>query len=234
MRWLVPAAMLSLLFHGLFFTLQFDWIKESRMTRPKNKTIAVGLSYKKPDRPSFVQKTLPAQKPIEKKTNPPQKIEKTISRPIPLETKPVHAETPTQTEAQSIRKESFNDLSGQVISAVQGDDNPERLPGTSLDTGKGISADYGLREATPEYQKNPPPEYPRIARRKGYQGTVILEVLVDQNGRVEDLRIFQSSGYPSLDDAASASVFKWAFLPGMRENKPVDMWVKIPVRFQLQ
>ncbi len=231
MRWLVPATMLSFLFHGLFFTLQFDWVKESRMTSPKNKTIAVGLSYKKPDRPSFVQKTLPAQEPIEKKKKPPQKIEKIISRPIPLETKPVHAETPTQTETQSIR----NDLTGQDISSGQGDDNPERLPGTSLqDTGKNISAGYGLHEATPEYQKNPPPEYPKMARRKGYQGTVILEVLVDQNGRVEDLRIFQSSGYPSLDDAASASVFKWAFLPGMKENKPVGMWVKIPVRFQLQ
>lgn len=235
MRWLFLAAILSFLFHGLFLTLHFDWIKESRVIKSKHQTIAVELSYKKPERPSFVLKTHPVQKPTEKGKNPSQKIEKITSKPIPLETKPVHAETPTQTEAQSIRKESSNDLSGQDISAVQGDDNPERLPGASLqDTGKGISADYELREATPEYQKNPPPEYPRIARRKGYQGTVILEVLVDQNGRVEDLRIFQSSGYPSLDDAASASVFKWAFLPGMRENKPVDMWVKIPVRFQLQ
>jgi len=39
-------------------------------------------------------------------------------------------------------------------------------------------------EAVPLYKVNPPPEYPRLARKRGYQGTVVLDVLVDQNGKV--------------------------------------------------
>jgi len=37
-----------------------------------------------------------------------------------------------------------------------------------------------VREAVPLYKVNPPPEYPRLARKRGYQGTVVLDVLVDQ------------------------------------------------------
>jgi periplasmic protein TonB len=231
MRWLLFAAVLSFLFHGLFFTFHLDWIKESRMIEPKVRTISVELSYKKPDRPSFVQKAHPVQKPTEKKKNSPQK---NISRPIPQKAEPVPEKISPQTDERSIQEESFDDLSGQNMSTEQNSYNPGRLSGSSDQIpDQGISAVYE-REAIPAYKDNPPPTYPVIARRKGYQGTVILEVLVNQNGKVDDLRVYQSSGYPSLDDAASTSVFQWTFLPGMKDNKPVGMWVKLPVRFQLQ
>ncbi len=242
MRWLL-AAMLSFLLHGVFFTIHFDWIKARQKLGPKSQTIAVELSYKKPERPSFVLKTHPVSKPpekkhsqkIEKKNPEAEHIEQNASRPIPLETALVHDEIPSQIDARSNQKESSGDLSGQDVSTGQGVDDPGHLSGSSgHNTDNSVSAGYGEHEAIPEYKDNPPPVYPRIARRKGYQGTVILEVLVNQNGKVEDLRVYQSSGYPSLDDAASTSVFQWTFLPGMKENKPVEMWVKLPVRFQLQ
>jgi protein TonB len=91
-----------------------------------------------------------------------------------------------------------------------------------------------IREAIPIYRKNPTPRYPRTARRRGYQGTVILEVLVDREGRVGDTRLSQSSGYGVLDRAAMASVKGWSFEPGKRGDEKVDMWVMVPVRFQLK
>ncbi|MFC1824356.1 energy transducer TonB, partial [Thermodesulfobacteriota bacterium] len=91
-----------------------------------------------------------------------------------------------------------------------------------------------LQEAVPLYKQNPPPEYPRLARRRGYQGRVLLEVLVNQEGKVQDLRLLQSSGFPVLDRAAMASVRKWGFEPGRKGDDAVDMWVKVPVRFQLR
>ncbi|MCD4716168.1 MAG: energy transducer TonB, partial [Desulfobacterales bacterium] len=90
-----------------------------------------------------------------------------------------------------------------------------------------------VREAMPLYRINPAPKYPKIARRRGYKGTVVLEVLVDRNGRVDDLRVSTSSGYKILDKAALASVKDWAFEPGMRGDQKVEMWVRVPVRFQL-
>lgn len=91
-----------------------------------------------------------------------------------------------------------------------------------------------IKEAIPIYRINPPPKYPRIARRRGYQGTVVLEVLVNQGGRVGDLRLLQSSGHPVLDRIAMASVKNWVFEPGLRGDKKVEMWVKVPIKFQLK
>jgi protein TonB len=90
-----------------------------------------------------------------------------------------------------------------------------------------------IREATPIYRINPPPKYPRIARRRGHQGTVVLEVLVNQEGRVGDLRLLKSSGHPVLDRTAMASVKNWLFEPGLRGDKKVEMWVRVPIKFQL-
>jgi len=90
-----------------------------------------------------------------------------------------------------------------------------------------------LQVARPLYRKNPRAAYPRLARRRGYQGVVILEALVGRDGTPRKVRVFRSSGYRSLDNAAAAAVKKWSFTPGSENGNPIDMWVKIPVRFQL-
>ena len=84
------------------------------------------------------------------------------------------------------------------------------------------------------YRTNPSPHYPRLARKRGYEGTVVLEVLVDPSGRVKDLQVFKSGGYAILDKAAVASVKDGLFEPGMKGDEKVEMWVKIPIRFQLK
>ncbi len=91
-----------------------------------------------------------------------------------------------------------------------------------------------MLKARPAYKENPRPEYPRLARRRGYQGTTILEVLVGATGRVLDIRVLNSSGYEILDNAAVASVREWLFEPGMKGDQRVEMWVRVPVRFELK
>jgi len=91
-----------------------------------------------------------------------------------------------------------------------------------------------VKKAIPIYDKNPSPEYPLIARRRGFQGTVVLEVMVDRNGRVGDLRVFNSSGYKVLDSAAEESVREWIFKPAIKGNENIEMWVRVPVCFQLK
>ena len=91
-----------------------------------------------------------------------------------------------------------------------------------------------LKEAVPVYRKNPSPRYPLIARRRGYEGTVILEVLVNPKGGVKDLRIFRSSRHSVLDEAAVISVRDWLFEPARRGDRNIEMWVKVPVCFKLK
>lgn len=88
--------------------------------------------------------------------------------------------------------------------------------------------------ALPIYQKNTPPQYPLIARRRGYQGKVLLEVLVKKDGKVGSIRLARSSGYEILDSTAIKGVRNWLFHPAKRGDELVEMWVKIPIRFQLR
>jgi protein TonB len=90
------------------------------------------------------------------------------------------------------------------------------------------------KQAVPLYKKNPRPRYPRIARRRGHTGTVMLMVFVNKIGEAEKLRIFESSGYDSLDHAAETAVADWRFEPGTSNGVPTGMWVKIPITFELK
>jgi protein TonB len=78
------------------------------------------------------------------------------------------------------------------------------------------------------------PEYPPASRRLGEQGTVTLEILVLENGRVGDARVVKSSGFPRLDEAAVREVKRtWRLIPGTENGKPVKMWHQINVTFRL-
>jgi protein TonB len=96
------------------------------------------------------------------------------------------------------------------------------------------SLDESITVATPDYRENSPPAYPLLARRRNYEGTVLLDVLVRQDGTVGAIRLTRSSGHRSLDQSAMAGVRKWTFHPGKRGGEAVEMWVKVPIRFRLK
>ena len=91
-----------------------------------------------------------------------------------------------------------------------------------------------IHEAIPLYDRNPPPRYPQQARKRGFQGTVILKVLVGKDGRVADIRLQESSGHSILDNIALETVRGWAFTPGRRGEDPVEMWIRVPMLFELK
>jgi len=88
--------------------------------------------------------------------------------------------------------------------------------------------------AMPRYKKNPPPQFPEMARRRGYEGEVLLAVLVSVNGTVASVKVKESSGHSILDRAAVQAVAAWEFEPARRMGSPVPLWVDIPVRFVLK
>jgi protein TonB len=90
-----------------------------------------------------------------------------------------------------------------------------------------------LTELLPSYLRNPAPTYPMLARERGYEGTVFLDVEVLPDGRCGQLRIAQSSGYAVLDDAAASAVRRWRFKPATRGQRPVAVWVELPMTFRL-
>lgn len=89
-------------------------------------------------------------------------------------------------------------------------------------------------EARPMYQKNPKPAYPMLARQRGWQGTVLLAVMVAADGVSEKVSIVKSSGFQILDKSALKAVKGWKFLPGMERGTPIAMEVMVPVNFVLE
>jgi len=83
------------------------------------------------------------------------------------------------------------------------------------------------------YKNNPPPDYPALAVRQGWQGTVLLRVRVLQSGTVESVEVVRSSGKKVLDDAAIHTVERWVFAPSTRGTTPIDGFATVPIEFKL-
>jgi len=78
----------------------------------------------------------------------------------------------------------------------------------------------------------PLPDYSASARAHGLQGTVVVEALVDESGRVLAAEVVESANR-DLDKATLAAVHNWTFTPAMEDGKAVMKVVRIPVQFNL-
>lgn len=77
-------------------------------------------------------------------------------------------------------------------------------------------------------------KYPEIARKAGIEGRVTVHVLVSENGRVVRTKILQSLGHTGCDEAAVSAIKSVKWKPAMQRDKPVKVWVAIPVIFKLK
>ncbi|MNM70873.1 transport protein TonB [compost metagenome] len=87
--------------------------------------------------------------------------------------------------------------------------------------------------ASAGYLKNPAPEYPALAHRRGWEGTVLLRVHVLASGKPGEIQLHNSSGRQQLDDAALAAVKRWSFVPAKQGEVAVDGWVSVPIEFKI-
>ena len=135
-------------------------------------------------------------------------------------------------------------LNPETVMTTQREDPPELLPSSSRspsaeEVKKQVAhypplSDGEVDFIHPMYAKNPKPLYPREARKKGFQGEVVLKVEVLSNGFVGHVEVKKSSGHEILDHSALSTVKQWKFIPAKWGEITVSSWVNIPVKFQLQ
>ncbi len=77
------------------------------------------------------------------------------------------------------------------------------------------------------------PDYPELARKAGIEGTVLIKILVDKQGRVRDAILLRGVG-AGLDEAALEAIRKWVYTPAIQNSRPVAVWVAQPVLFRLR
>jgi periplasmic protein TonB len=138
--------------------------------------------------------------------------------PTPVE---VQAKPPDEPSSSASDAEVEPDAGASPAPAEPGDDSNAPL-----------SADRVAHP--PEIETYVVPEYPQMARKRGVEGRVLLSVVIDASGKVED-RVEVLDSIPMLDQAAIDAVHQWSFSPARdAEGIPVRVQMTVPVRFTLR
>jgi len=140
---------------------------------------------------------------------------------------------PGENQSKASRENFYaadGDAAGENGDGVGG--NGSAVLGSVAGDGKN-GGQYGANLTQPRYRESPKPNYPESARRKGREGTVLLRVLVNEEGRAKAIEINKSSGDDALDRAAQEAIQGWRFIPARYGEKVVESWIRIPVDFRL-
>jgi protein TonB len=119
---------------------------------------------------------------------------------------------------------------GPIGPGPGGPGGPGVEPGVPVDA---LPLHFSVGMTRPEVLHQVQPRYSELARRAGVQGTVIVEAVIDQQGRVTDVRVVR--GLPmNLDRAAVEAIQQWRFKPAMMGDHPVKIYYTLTVNFTIQ
>ena len=78
------------------------------------------------------------------------------------------------------------------------------------------------------------PIYPEIAQEAGIEGVVVVQAFIDERGRVKETLILKGVPNTGLDEAAMDAIRRTKFHPAEQRERPVAVWISIPVNFRLK
>ena len=101
------------------------------------------------------------------------------------------------------------------------------------DTGTAFEAfDVSELDRAPQAVTRTPPVYPYAMRRDRVSGSVTLVFVIDEDGRVREPRVEEST-HREFERPALEAVRQWRFEPGIRDGEPVPTLVRTPIDFTL-
>jgi protein TonB len=96
--------------------------------------------------------------------------------------------------------------------------------------------DEGHPDITPPVQRptRAYPRYPELARKAGVQGTVVLLIVIDQDGRVGEIEVLRSPDPRfGFDLAAIEAVKQWRYQPALLAGRPVAVQASVTIEFTI-
>jgi protein TonB len=190
--------------------LTWSWVSLPSLSKPAHRELTVSVTLPSPPQPAPAEEPKPEPKPKPKPEPKP--------KPRPVEQQP--AEPAPQAEPE-VAEEA-----------------PAAPDAASSESAQPAAAPPGLPDRDPDYQaaylKNPPPAYPMVARRMGWQGRVVLNVEVLASGLPGQVKLHQGSGHDVLDNAALKAVRNWRFVAARQGGQAVTKWFLIPIPFILK
>ncbi len=98
---------------------------------------------------------------------------------------------------------------------------------------EGPPPDFVAFDKPPVPIKQAKPVYPDIARKAGLQGTVIVKLWIDKEGKVKRAEILKSDSDVFNQPAIDAAM-QFVFTPALQRDRPVPVWLSMPFRFRLE
>ena len=158
--------------------------------------------------------------PAAPKAPPPKPKEEPKKR---LEEKPP---TPQAKQTEAPPKPSEAKSESQPQSAAVAPTSAGGVSGTPIQT------DIGKLEVL--YQPDADAYYTSFSKRSGEQGTVIVRLIIDQTGNVEDVVLLQSSTFPRLDRSATEIGRRYRFKPYLVNGSPQRISTNLLIKFNLK
>lgn len=225
---------LSLLVHGGFFLYRSPL---PHLAEPQTAPLSLRLAVM-PQHPAQAETPQPGSPPIPtpQEKRPPQPVtrQETVSPP---------KRHPPPPKKEKRKRPSQETGPSPKLHQVQPAQSPPPLlasspPGTAQSSGK-ASETAGPRRTSfdavdgPKFLQPPAPRYPRLARRKGIEARVLMELTIDAEGRLLNASVKQSGG-TGFDEAALEAVRKASFRPATHNGQPSACTVLLPIHFTLR
>ena len=103
---------------------------------------------------------------------------------------------------------------------------------TSGSSGTPIQTDIGKLVVV--YQPDADAYYPSFSKRSGEQGEVVVKLIIDETGSVEDIALLRSSSFPRLDRAATEIGRRYRFKPFLVNGSPQRISTNLLIKFNLK
>ncbi len=225
-KWLTWGNIITMLLVGSTAGAWLWWSHHQPPARPVARHVKIVRYTDLGVPPSIARPTAPqinVAEEVAKVAAPPP----TIAVPVPVADEKAQTKT-IATQTQMAEKLQPIDLS----SMNSGDGTGDSLSvDVDIDTSPSPT-DFIAVDQEPVRISIDAPVFPQVAKAAGIEGTVLLQVLVGKDGRVKDAIVVD--GPEALRKAADVCARTAVFRPALIDQKPVEVWVVIPVTFKLR
>jgi periplasmic protein TonB len=216
-EWVVIVIVLVL--HGFFF-VSLDLGLDVKNDPSENEVRVMANLVAPPTPPAPPASTPPAPQPK------PEAKPKIQAKPEPKPKLPDPSSAPPVEASQAKAAEVAKAVESQIPNAAVAPAGSQGTAGTPIQTDIGKLVVVYLPDADPYY--------PSFSKRAGEQGEVVVRLIIDETGIVEEVALLRSSGFPRLDRAATEIGKRYRFKPYSVNGNPARISTNLLIKFNLK
>ncbi|WP_027390901.1 energy transducer TonB [Chrysiogenes arsenatis] len=179
-----------------------------------------------------------APPPVQKRVAAPPDVsaQHALVPPKPVVREPVKAVVDTvevRQEVETAVEIAYTHDSVDQPKLDNGTPSNDATPVVQTENHEFIPAPFGSPDGA-RYARQVIPEYPRVARRMGWEGEVVVAARIGVDGTASVITIVQPSNHAPLDESARKAVEQSTYFPATRHGVSIETVVEIPMLFQLR